>query len=285
MEMKKYDLENAKINSNGNITITDIQGSEININLGNTKELSEFMNSISEQLELLPKEIMKTLLEISFNLHKDHRLFSVEVDGFVKRNKSKILNPKFLRTEKNFKVKTLDEKLSQIKVINPMFSLVHTSVSPFGASKINHGLCRLQIQLTNIGDRVLDDWKLILYFDKNEVQEIRDGFTTNVFEYERMSKYRTTFTNEKENSILCKPIDNKPLIQSDSIVFECLCIPQYSAAEVNVLWKLLARDFNTDGSLIFNVEPTFKIEEKTIWVNNSKSEKKEIIISDYITEK
>ena len=143
MDKNKYDLENAKINNNGNITITDIQGSEININLGNSKELYEFMNSISDQLELLPKEIMKTLLEISFNLHKDHRLFSVHIDGIVKNNNSKTLTPKFLRTEKNYKLKTLDDKQSQIKVTNPMFSLINTTISPFGSSKITSGIANL----------------------------------------------------------------------------------------------------------------------------------------------
>ncbi|HPM47580.1 MAG TPA: hypothetical protein PL056_10975 [bacterium] len=213
--------------------------------------------------------------------------FDIEV-SFQTENDKNILTPKFQKTITTYTQKPeLELQTSKPILGYATRSLVHpiTSLdnSIFGPKKKNHGWCTLKVRIFNSGNKVLEDWKFWLSFDEESVKDVDDDFTSNPFAYEVAAKYRTTWAYENEKQILYKPLNNAPLIQKDSKVFECHCIPKFDSTSIKVGWQLLARDFDLEGVAEFEVVPEYEIARKRKYVDNSEEVREETEISDYVT--
>ena len=103
--------------------------------------------------------------------------------------------------------------------------------------------------------------------------------------YEKLSKYRTTFAYDEDNMILYSPLDDKPLIQKDSRQFKSYFIPKIGSKEVSIRWELLARDYNREGTVTFQIEPEYENSTKTAWVDSIEDEKEEIEIIEFVETK
>lgn len=210
--------------------------------------------------------------------------YDVEID-FYGNDNSHIVKPKFEKITTKFKIKEpIDESLA--RALSPMHNLIHKfePVSIYGSNKINYSWCNFDTIIRNTGSSVLEDWKLYLYFDEN-VRKIDDDFTNDLFMYEKLKDYRTTYAYEEDNTILYSPLNDKPLIQKDSKQFKSYFIPKIGVDEVKISWELLARDFNREGVITFKVEPEFENSSKTVWVDSKKEVREEVEIIEFIETK
>ncbi|MER3374835.1 MAG: hypothetical protein RIM83_09405 [Allomuricauda sp.] len=211
--------------------------------------------------------------------------FDTQIDFFGVDNEL-IVKPKFEKITTKYRVKKpIDAKIE--KSILPHHALL-SQLEPIGvfgvSNKINHSWCSFETLITNSGSTVLEDWKFYLYFDEN-VRKIDDDFTNDIFMYEKLSKYRTTFAYDEDNMILYSPLDDKPLIQKDSRQFKSYFIPKIGSKEVSIRWELLARDYNREGTVTFQIEPEYENSTKTAWVDSIEDEMEEVEIIEFVETK
>lgn len=211
--------------------------------------------------------------------------FDTQIDFFGVDNEL-IVKPKFEKIITQFKTKEQNEPdLNKFNFPTQALLAQIQPISIFGSSKVNHSWCSFETLITNTGSTVIEDWKFYLYFDEN-VRKIDDDFTNNIFIYEKVVKYRTTWAYEVDNMILYSPINDKPLIQKDSKQFKSFFIPKIGSNKLTIRWELLARDYNREGEISFEIEPEYTNRYKTVWVDFKSEEKEEIEIVEFIeTEK
>lgn len=278
--MEKFDTKNIDIDKAGNITVKDISGSEITINLTNTKEVKDFLESIMDQINQLPNKVLLELVKAGYGLSSEKRSHDVQIVLRSRKNDN-IFRPKFLKKTTHYKLK---EKENSVNVI-PNFARIESmkiSGGLFGPTRINHGLCRINVSIINSGQIALENWKLWMYFDPKEVRKIDDCYPKGVAGW-GVNDYRTVYVYEDDLSILYKPSE-EILIQKDSKSFKCLCLPQFDVENVTVKVHLLAKDFDYEDEFTFEVQSSFHEEETIKFVNNASQIKKVEEIIDYITE-
>ena len=88
----------------------------------------------------------------------------------------------------------------------------------------NHGWCAIDLLIVNIGNKVIEDWKIWLTFSSSEVSSIYDAFQAHFLDKEAL-KWRTTWVYKESNRILYKPLNNSSLIQKDHKALKCHCYP------------------------------------------------------------
>lgn len=223
----------------------------------------------------------------TFNWYINNIQFKEQFDIVVIINteyENNIIKPTFLKTITNYQLRPKPQHpvdYDPFRIIQPGFiSLAPTGL--FGHKQINHGWCKVEITIVNAGSKVLEDWKFWVDFD-NSVSKVDDDFSKDIFMYKELAKYRTTWAYEEDKQVLYKPLENLPLIQKDRRTLSCYCIPYFESKEITIKWQLLARDFDRSGEVKINVEPEYKVEQKTIFVDNEKDIKTETEISEYIT--
>lgn len=158
--------------------------------------------------------------------------------------------------------------------------------NPFNQpSEINRSKCKVDIIIDNIGEKVIEDWKLNLYFNKGTFEDIYDDNIGYVWRINKdYSHFRTSWAFKEDGYILCKPLENKPLIQKDSKTFTVSILPRLSIDEIKIHWTLLARDYNDEGDIFlqFNSEYTEVI--NTIEVDNEDQIKEDLMSIEYLIE-
>lgn len=195
--------------------------------------------------------------------------------SFENKEKVKVINPKYTKTiikyeyEKPIDYKTLSEQLQvgidkamgRNNLSNIISSMPYINTTPFRPSHKNFCWCPFEILITNLGSKVIEDWKFRLYFEKHKYRKIDDDFDdSNPFIYKDIAKFRRTFVYEDDGMILYKPlITDNSLVQKDSRTFKAFILPNQGVEEIILNWELLARDFNKQGTLTLKVNP--EIEE------------------------
>jgi|SRR5690554_6308653 len=278
--MKEIDPKNIEIDKSGNITVKNISGSDVIVNLGNSKEVKEFLESITDQINELPNKVLLELVKAGYDLKKDFRSHDVQI-FFESIKGDNIFRPKFLKKITNYKLKPREEN-SQIIPGFAKLEMVKVSGGIFGTSKINHGLCRLKVSIINSGHLALKNWKIWLYFDENEVRRVDDCYPKGIAAIGSLDN-RTVFAYDEELAVLYKPTENI-LIQKDSKAFKCLCLPQFDAKEVTVKIHLLAEDFDFEDQFTFEIQKSYQEEENIKWVKDESQIQTTEEITDYITE-
>ncbi|MFY0607071.1 MAG: hypothetical protein JXR10_10165 [Cyclobacteriaceae bacterium] len=206
--------------------------------------------------------------------------YDIEV-SFRTEYENDIITPKFLKVITDFKLRTESIDYNPPFIISPSW-MKYEPVSLFGSNKIDHGWCSFDTHIKNSGSMVIEDWKFWIEFRSN-VRKIDDDFTNDIFMYEKLAKYRTTWAYEEDNEILYKPLNNAPLIQKDTKSFKSYFIPEYDSDELVVYWRLLARDFDREGEFKLKIEPQYEIERITQFVSDSNDVRSVEEIEDYIT--
>jgi hypothetical protein len=278
--MKEIDPKNIEIDKAGNITVKNISGSDVIVNLGNSKEVKEFLESIRDQINELPAKVLLELVKAGYGLNTDFRTHDVQIE-FESRKGDNILRPKFLKKMTLFKLKPQTDNSQGIPSFGKL-EFVKVTGGMFGTSKINHGLCRLRVLIFNSGQLALKNWKVWLYFEQKEVSRVDDCYPKGLAGLGSIDN-RTVFAYEENLAVLYKPLDNI-LIQKDSKSFECLCLPQFDAQEVTVRIHLLAEDFDFEDQFTFEIQKSYHEEENIKWVKDESQIQTTEEITDYITE-
>lgn len=225
--------------------------------------------------------IRKSLLELLNEINPQKRGGGAEVTF-----PELVICPTFLKKTTKFRRRNADEyQIDSTSLLPPMVwndlkNNPDKYYTPLGSTRINHSLCNIKIEIKNTGSTVLEDWKLWLSIPEG-VKKFYDDFTTDIFLFEKLLPYRTTWANNENRTVLCKPYDNAPLIQKEIHCFIIKVIPKIGVQSFDIKWELLARNFDASGVFSVKIEPQYKEEEDVVFSPNEKSIMKESI-SEYI---
>jgi hypothetical protein len=205
---------------------------------------------------------------------------------FIEGNSEITIYPKFVKRITNYATKLSKRELmeKQIRRFDTLNELVENSF--LGGTNINRSWCKIEMFIENVGSISLEDWKLWLQVDSN-VRKISDTSKSGSIEIinPRSLQYRTTFAYKEKMQILYSPFQDRPLVPRDSQKFEWYLIPKYDSTEINITWELLSQNLSLEGTLKININPDYKIENKTILVNNESEVRSSEEISDFIEKK
>lgn len=143
---------------------------------------------------------------------------------------------------------------------------------------INKSSCEFYLTIENIGDSVIEDYKLnfeligeVVKVDSTNKQ---DKFL-DLFKY----TYNTIIYKDLTSGVF-KPT-NKILVQKDFVATDKVCFrPSENLQTVTLNWELVARDFTANGQLLININP--KIKEKTSVEYFEEQLEDEIRIENYL---
>lgn len=156
------------------------------------------------------------------------------------------------------------------------FSNFRLSLNPIADDK---DPLSFRIILNNIGDSVIEDYKLRLYFEGDfEKIDTRNPRLSEIF---AKTIKHDVFINE--NACLIQP-ENNFLVQKDFFVSEPIILTPKLATEteVKIQWELISRDYNNKGELYIHIKPKFELKTREYLVLNV-DDCKEVIEYKYRT--
>jgi len=137
--------------------------------------------------------------------------------------------------------------------------------------------CWFSLQLKNTGQKVIEDFKVELSFEgdfeqvgaESRNQLFNPGFTNNVKEY-----------SNSDRALYIKPEQNI-LVQGEAISTGSIYLEpsMQGAADVKLIWKLLARDFEDSGMLFIRIDPKYHTVIQKHDVDQIEEERDEEVIS------
>jgi hypothetical protein len=137
--------------------------------------------------------------------------------------------------------------------------------------EINEAACVLQLQLTNIGLSVLEDYKLNLHFEKVEAADTVSKHTEalDLREY----SYNVQFLDNCHAEFWP---ERSVLVQRDSVRLDTICfIPNYRTRYVRVHWEMLARDAFYSGVVTVLIKPSYEQKHQTRFVMDQPEPRRE----------
>ena len=183
--------------------------------------------------------------------------------GFENYNEELNIDMPVVKTIRNYKYVepnpfqnlTIGDLNNKIKRYSFLDNLTSQIVNPFGLpDKINKSWCKLEIIIRNIGEKVIEDWKLYLNIDKDLFKHIDDDTPkNNYFPNIEILKNRTSWVNKEEGYFTYRPLNNSPLIQKDAKSFEIFILPKLDIVEIKLKWELLSRDYSDEGEIILKI--------------------------------
>lgn len=149
----------------------------------------------------------------------------------------------------------------------------------FPSNKINKSWCDFELVMENTGSVVIEDWRLIIKFISG-VARLDSGSPF----FPRISL--TDFIDDDNKMITYRPLDNKPLIQTDNRYFEISLLPDTESDKIIVEWELLARDFNRKDRFEIGIIPSYIEKSEFVEVNKeSDLLNDEVFISYHVIDK
>jgi hypothetical protein len=207
----------------------------------------------------------------------DNFSFKVFLTGF----KSEIvIEPTCLRKIRRYKLKKTKTDIYSFdnSQLLKQFSAMNKWNSFGNFNNTNYALCEFEIIMVNEGNKVIEDWRLKIEFEKESFTKITDTIGSGPLGMVDIStiKYKRTYC--EDNEIRYRPLDNKPLVQGDNTFFEAWVEPLAKEYELKIFWTLIARDYNNQGELKIIVKPKYEDEYIDIEVENENELKPNEII-------
>jgi hypothetical protein len=210
---------------------------------------------------------------------KDQFDVDVSFAGGLKELKA---TPRFLKTITRYQYAAVGGDGNRVETFRPAW-LNQPPKGLFGPKESNHSEITFDTIISNTGSRVIEDWKLQLFFP-NSIEKIHDEFSTQIIHNIVSAQYRTEWADNDRKIMLYKPLKNTPLIQKDSRSFTTYLLPVFQVQnEIIIRWKLLARDYDKEGTLKLIVEPRYEETVKTKWVWDQDHVREEEELAYYIT--
>lgn len=214
--------------------------------------------------------------------HKTKFNFEVTLNDFQTEY---VISPKCIRTIKRYRVRELEDNRldtgtsalignidwnTRLQFENPAFMSIIQG-------RVNEAICSFEIIMANTGTNVIEDWK-VWYTFVGEHKEIMDQLGTGTVGIIDINYLKHKRTNVNKNLISYSPKDNEPLIQKDNRYFEAYIIPECKEYTIPVNWELLARDFNSTGTIFLKVEPEYEDKIVIEYVDSENGLKEDEII-------
>ena len=200
-------------------------------------------------------------------LHKTKFDFEVSLNDFQPEH---TIRPKCVRTTKKYRVREPEVDKLDMGVAAILGSSTWMHKMPFNnpaiismsQGRINKAICSFEAIMANTGTNVIEDWR-VKFKVVGEHKEIMDHLGTGPMGMVDFNTLKYKRTSVNDNRISYSPKDNEPLIQKDNRYFEAYIIPECKEYTIPIEWELLARDFNSNGTIYLKVEPEY--EEKIIY--------------------
>ncbi|MNK00385.1 hypothetical protein D3C87_181690 [compost metagenome] len=224
------------------------------------------------------------LMKFSTSNNFEVKLFSEEGQGF--------LEPKFEKIIKKSKLVDLShddiaKRITALKNIQSHQSKL--SGIPFNDffSKVNHSWVELEVEMTNTGSTVIEDWKVNFSFEDG-IKKLSDRSTQSMIisipDLSPMS--RIAIIEPDEMAVYYRPYENRPLIQKDIKTFKVPILIDPNATEVSVSWEILARNYSISGNAKILVKPSYeeKVEFEEVY-DESDLVEDEVYVTNLIKDK
>ena len=144
-----------------------------------------------------------------------------------------------------------------------------------GTMKTNHTYCHLRFMVVNQGRTPIDDYKIIFYFNNQDVRFVYDNVEKKMsfpeLNYNLMRD--TTLEDGQGVTMYGKSIIPGDYVMSDDFYIH---LPN-ETEEVNIYWRLLSRHYSEEGKLRLMVEKEYEEE-----VEYDKNKAGKTFVRDYI---
>lgn len=182
--------------------------------------------------------------------------------GFSSGEALEVIHPEYVRKTISYKVL---EQVPDLSGLNAEFSmqnfLTNMRLTPmpslFGGPS-DQAWCAVEFALENTGSRVIEDWRLDMYFPKASFEKLSDGLSLAESADKNWRSWRTVFVFGEDGQVLLKPLENQPLVQKGRRVFGVYILPKQGIEVITVSYELLARDFSKTGELEIRIEPEYE---------------------------
>ena len=211
--------------------------------------------------------------------HKTKFEFQVSLNEFVQEH---VIRPKCVKTIRKYMLKKTKEELeSSLSGVFPDMSWMKNM--NFGATsvttqKINSAICSFEVIMENIGGTVIEDWRVELTV-KGAYSKIMDQLGTGPMGMLDLAELKNKLTYIDGERITYSPRLNEPLIQKDNRFFKAYIIPECKEYSIPIEWRLLARDFSSEGIITLRVEPIYEEEFIYEYVDTKEELKEDELVS------
>lgn len=190
---------------------------------------------------------------------------------------------KFIQKVTEYKQKIIPANPLFPQLVFPSFETIQSISSPFINNKVNHSYYEFYFRILNNGADPIEEFKILFVFegDFQDIVRVRNwsGFVppANPIPYD-------TFLSDNNRGGKISP-RKSVLVSEDSMGFNDLRIkPLHQPSTLKIHWKLISRDFKTDGILKMNFFPEIVRDHNTILVEDPFEVRVvEGEIEDYIT--
>jgi hypothetical protein len=141
----------------------------------------------------------------------------------------------------------------------------------------NKSSCEFYLRIENIGDNVLEDYKLNFELEGEIIKA--DSTDKQIRFLDTIKRTYNVVVYDDSTSGVFKPT-NRTLVQNDIAATDKICFrPSENEQTVLLHWELIARDFTTSGVLTINIHP--RIIDKTTTESFEEPLDNEIRIENY----
>lgn len=221
-----------------------------------------------------------------------------DVEVFIGGKKEYTIFPEYFRITKEYHLKPqelswLSEESLKLIQANTHFMNLNDVLCP--PSKHDYRWCTIFINIYNTGKTVIEDYKLSIIIEMENVLEISDKF--HYYNSRLMDQAAVVQINARkdaqrevfESTEYCNVIEYRPkdriLVQDDHRTFKIAVKPKNNVQSIKVMWVLHSRNYKKEGELILNVEPKFEDKKEKVEVDNiDELKENEVIILPKIVE-
>ncbi len=221
-----------------------------------------------------------------------------DVEVFIGGEKEHTIFPEYYRITKEYHLKPqelswLSEESLKLIQANSHFMNLNDVLYP--PSKHDYRWCTISINIYNTGKTVIEDYKLSIIIEMENVLEISDKF--HYYNSRLMDQAAVAQINARkdaqrevfESTDYCNVIEYRPkdriLVQDDYRTFKIAVKPKDNVQSIKVMWVLYSRNYRKEGELILNVEPKFEDKKEKVEVDNiDELKENEVIILPKIVE-
>lgn len=195
----------------------------------------------------------------------------------------KNITVKFQQTTTEYRQR-IPSSIHDTILANPLFNLpIHNS--SWGNNSINYSFYDFSFRLHNSGEDPIENFKIFFSIEGEFLELVRIANWSGMILPKNPIPY-DTFLSDNGKSGKISP-SKSILVSEDSISFDDLRIkPRHESSNIIIKWKLVSKNYKTDGELKINFTSEIIKKNKTVLITDSLKNRIEIEeLEDYIEKK
>lgn len=221
-----------------------------------------------------------------------------DVEVFIGGKKEYTISPEYFRITKEYHLKPQELSWSSeksLKIIQANTHFMNLNDVLYPLLEHDKRWCTISINIYNTGKTVIEDYKLSIIIEMENVLEISDNFhycNSRLMDQAAVAQINAGKDAQREvfkSTEYCDVIEYRPkdriLVQEDHRTFKIAVKPKDNVQSIKVMWVLHSRNYKKKGELILNVEPKFEDKKEKVEVDNiDELKENEVIILPKIVE-